>query len=230
VGVSLGFSARLWRAEDTLNAAVQQAELALTEAKRTGRGRTVEATLTLQMLHTRRSCLMEALRTATRDDSLSLVFQPIVSARSGRPQAYEALLRWRCAGMGPISPVEFIPLAEDSGQICAIGHWVLTQACQQASRWPADPRAAPPKVAVNTSLGSCCRRTSRPRCGMRCAGRPAAAAPGHRGDRERVQRGRHRPRAGHPAGAAAERHRGACGRLRHRLSSLSRLREFRSPR
>lgn len=154
VGVSLGFSARLWRPEDTLNAAVQQAELALTEAKRSGRGRTVEATLTLQMLHTRRNCLMEALRTATRDDSLTLVFQPIVSARSGRPEAYEALLRWRCAGMGPISPVEFIPLAEDSGQICAIGHWVLTQACQQAGRWLADPDTGrpPPKVAVNTSL------------------------------------------------------------------------------
>jgi hypothetical protein len=163
---------------------VQQAELALTEAKRTGRGRTVEATLTLQMLHTRRSCLMEALRTATRDDSLSLVFQPIVSARSGRPQAYEALLRWRCAGMGPISPVEFIPLAEDSGQICAIGHWVLTQACQQASRWPADPEGrAAQGGGEHLAQAAAAGRTSRPRCAMRCSRPACRRSAGHRGDR-----------------------------------------------
>ncbi|MCO5977693.1 putative bifunctional diguanylate cyclase/phosphodiesterase [Ideonella oryzae] len=152
VGVSLGFSARAWRADATLADAVQQAELALTEAKRTGRGRTAEATLTLQLLHARRTCLVEALRTATADGSLSLLFQPIVSAHTCRPEAYEALLRWRCAGMGPISPVEFIPLAEDTGQICAIGHWVLQTACRQAAAWPAGPEGQAPKVAVNTSL------------------------------------------------------------------------------
>ena len=152
VGVSLGFAAQAWRPDAALADAVQQAELALTEAKRTGRGRIVEATPTLLVLHARRTSLVEALRTATRDGSLSLLFQPIVSARSFQPESYEALLRWRCAGVGPISPVEFIPLAEDTGQICAIGHWVLQEACHQARAWPAGPEGQAPRVAVNTSL------------------------------------------------------------------------------
>ena len=85
---------------------------------------------------------------------LQAYFQPQVMAQNSSLIGFEALMRWRHPELGLISPVRFIPIAEDNGQIVPMGAWVLQEACKQAVVWqdymPAD--AAPLRVAVNLSL------------------------------------------------------------------------------
>ncbi|MFQ5516828.1 MAG: putative bifunctional diguanylate cyclase/phosphodiesterase, partial [Acidimicrobiia bacterium] len=91
------------------------------------------------------------LEAALEAGDLSLHYQPIVALDSGRIFALEALTRWNHPRHGPISPDEFIPLAEDSGLIVQLGRWVLDTACAQASRWPAHPDGSKPAVSINLS-------------------------------------------------------------------------------
>lgn len=81
-----------------------------------------------------RLALRNALRDAMRSDQLRLVYQPIVALSDEAPRALEALLRWEHPGLGPVSPMEFVPVAEDTGLIIPIGEWVLREACQALSR------------------------------------------------------------------------------------------------
>ncbi|MFI5361759.1 MAG: putative bifunctional diguanylate cyclase/phosphodiesterase [Elusimicrobiota bacterium] len=81
---------------------------------------------------------------------LTLDYQPQVIARTGRVAAVEALLRWNHPRRGPVSPASFIPAAERSGLIVAIGDWVLRAACLQSRRW-LDAGLAPVRMAVNLS-------------------------------------------------------------------------------
>ncbi|MBR9970441.1 putative bifunctional diguanylate cyclase/phosphodiesterase [Magnetospirillum sulfuroxidans] len=90
------------------------------------------------------------LRRAIQREELELHYQPIVNTIDHRIIAFEALLRWRHASDGWISPVEFIPMAEGNGMIGPIGEWVLRRACQQMRDW--DRQGIPPvPVAVNMS-------------------------------------------------------------------------------
>lgn len=84
----------------------------------------------------RRTTLEMALRDAILDDQLHLAFQPQLTLSNGRICGFEALLRWRHPELGNISPAEFIPIAEASGQMERIGNWVLDRACRHASDWP----------------------------------------------------------------------------------------------
>ncbi|MBL6430837.1 MAG: EAL domain-containing protein [Alphaproteobacteria bacterium] len=77
---------------------------------------------------------------------LVVQFQPQFDLRTGAISGAEALLRWTHPVLGPVSPADFIPVAEESGQIAAIGEWVLREACRHAAAWP-----RPLKVAVNLS-------------------------------------------------------------------------------
>lgn len=86
------------------------------------------------------------LRQALPNNELRLLYQPIVSVRSGQLVGFEALLRWQRPGYGAVSPEEFIPMAEELGLIVPIGEWALRQACRDAVTWPAHLR-----VAVNLS-------------------------------------------------------------------------------
>jgi diguanylate cyclase (GGDEF)-like protein len=79
-------------------------------------------------------------------DSFNLVYQVQKSVSTGEITGYEVLLRWDRPGHGPISPAEFIPVAEECGAISAIGAWVLKTACVEAASWP-----EPHKIAVNVS-------------------------------------------------------------------------------
>jgi diguanylate cyclase (GGDEF)-like protein len=86
------------------------------------------------------------LRSALRDGQFELYFQPLYSLEKERLTGFEALIRWPHPERGMISPVEFIPLAEETGLIIPIGEWVLREACRQAVTWPGDI-----SVAVNVS-------------------------------------------------------------------------------
>ena len=83
----------------------------------------------------RRFQIERGLRRALASGELRLAYQPIVDGESGRVIGAEALLRWDSEELGAVSPVEFIPVAEDTGMIIPIGQWVLEHACRQAAQW-----------------------------------------------------------------------------------------------
>lgn len=80
--------------------------------------------------------LRQALHKAIDENSLTLAFQPLVPSAKSHPYKMEALLRWDDAEFGPVSPVVFIPIAEESGLIVPLGRWVLSSACAAAASWP----------------------------------------------------------------------------------------------
>jgi predicted signal transduction protein with EAL and GGDEF domain len=92
--------------------------------------------------------IAQALPAAQDLGQFEVAYQPIVSADSLVATHVEALARWQHPRWGAVSPGEFIPVAEASGQIHALGRWMLRQACLDAVRWPG---ANPPKVSVNVS-------------------------------------------------------------------------------
>jgi len=126
--------------------ALRDADLALYRAKALGRGRCSVFETAMTGLATRRLALEQALRTAPANHELSLAFQPYIEIATGRIVGLEALMRWNSPQFGPVSPSEFIPIAEESGLILSIGAWAIGEAIREASRWPARVR-----VAVNLS-------------------------------------------------------------------------------
>jgi EAL domain-containing protein (putative c-di-GMP-specific phosphodiesterase class I) len=86
------------------------------------------------------------LRRAIRQQEFVLYYQPLVEARSRRVSSFEALIRWQHPERGLVFPDAFIPIAEATGLIGAIGQWVLRRACQEAAGWPKDIN-----IAVNLS-------------------------------------------------------------------------------
>ncbi len=131
---------------DTLEVLARHADLALSRAKTEGRGacRFFEAVMDDQMRD--RRAFEADLRHATAHHQFEVVYQPQVDAATGGFTGAEALVRWNHPRRGPVSPAEFIPLAEELGLIDAIGRQVLRAACAEAARWP-DHLA----VAVNVS-------------------------------------------------------------------------------
>ena len=91
------------------------------------------------------------MRLALDRGEFSLVYQPQIDARTGCMVGVEALIRWSSPDLGPISPVQFIPIAEETGLIVQLGNWVLETACAQLTEWAQKPDMAILTIAVNVS-------------------------------------------------------------------------------
>ena len=126
------------------------ADTAMYRAKQEGRNGFSFFTHEMQANSIRRLQLENALRRALERDQLTLHYQPQVSLQDGSVIGVEALLRWNHPEWGLVSPAEFIPVAESSGQILAIGEWVLRNAATQVRRWM-DEGLPPMILAVNLS-------------------------------------------------------------------------------
>lgn len=128
----------------------KNADAAMYRVKQEGRNNFRFFTPEMQAYSARNLQMVNALRNALARNELFLHYQPQLSIQDGHVVGAEALLRWQHPELGLISPAEFIPIAEDSGQIVPIGEWVLRTAVRQLKDWMA--AGLPPMVmAVNLS-------------------------------------------------------------------------------
>ncbi len=145
VGASIG-SALGPRDGNTVETLMRNADLALYRSKEEGGGQHNGYEPSLHAHAEERRKLEFSLRRALENNEMRLNYQPVVDALDETIVSFEALLRWHSEEHGLISPVKFIPLAEDTRLIVPIGEWVLREACREAINWPANI-----KVAVNVS-------------------------------------------------------------------------------
>ncbi|MDA0365020.1 MAG: EAL domain-containing protein [Chloroflexi bacterium] len=130
----------------------RRADVAVFRAKEEGRARLVVYDDAVDASSTRQFDLETDLRQAIDRDQLRLVYQPEIDLHTGLVVGFEALVRWEHPGRGLVSPQDFIPLAEETGEIIRIGQWVLEEACRQAQAWRlALPALGHFTVAVNLS-------------------------------------------------------------------------------
>ena len=129
---------------------LKQAEMAMYKAKADGRNRLHYFDAALEAAVNRRIFLERELGKAITDKHFVLHYQPQV-AKDGTIYGAEALVRWQHPERGLISPLEFIPLAEETGHILALGAWVLEDACQQLAKWGQDAQRSHLVLAVNVS-------------------------------------------------------------------------------
>ncbi len=129
---------------------LRNADTALYQAKENGRNQFCFYTGNMNVDTLARLELESALRSAEERGELVLHFQPKVDLRTGQVCGAEALLRWRREGFGLVSPLNFIPAAERTGLIIAIGAWVIDDACRQIRAWMDEGLVCTP-ISVNVS-------------------------------------------------------------------------------
>ena len=118
----------------TTETLLRYADIAMYEAKEAGKGQIQAFSAASEAALERRQRLATDLKTAAARGELEVVYQPIIDLQSGRATRLEALLRWTHPDLGPISPGEFIPVAESNGTIPLISTWVLREACRELKR------------------------------------------------------------------------------------------------
>ena len=133
-------------ADQSLDELIQAADIALEQAKAGGRGSYVEYEPGMDADLQTKQQMKVSLRRALANSELEVHYQPLVNLPTGGVTTCEALVRWTHAELGPISPANFIPIAEEMGLIGPLGDWVLRQACKEATQWPSHV-----SVAVNLS-------------------------------------------------------------------------------
>jgi len=114
---------------------IRDADNAMYRAKAQGRNAVAVFDHSMRRQVSERLALEHDLRHALANGELRLHYQPIVELATGRLDGAEALVRWQHPTMGPLPPMKFIPIAEDSGLIIDIGAWVLSEACADLGRW-----------------------------------------------------------------------------------------------
>lgn len=145
IGVNVGL-ALFPKDGQSLDQLIKAADIALYQAKASGRGtyKRIEPGMDAQLKA--RQEMKVSLRHALKNRALELHYQPLINLHTGRITSCEALVRWKHPEKGPVSPAEFIPIAEETGLIGPLGEWILRQACTEAAKWPSQV-----SVAVNLS-------------------------------------------------------------------------------
>ncbi|MBY0561660.1 EAL domain-containing protein [Hyphomicrobium sp.] len=145
VGVSIGIAMAPEDGE-TADQLIKNADMAMYKAKEAGRATYHFFEPGMDAKLQERRALEVDLRKAIEMDELELYYQPLIHLETNEVSGFEALIRWQHPTRGMVSPADFIPLAEETGLIGAIGNWVLNRACADATAWPSHI-----KVAVNLS-------------------------------------------------------------------------------
>ncbi len=148
-GASIGITLFPQDGED-IDALMKGADAAMYHAKGAGRGGYHFYTPAMNLASQERLAMEQGLRTAIERGELFLQYQPQVAVAGLETDAVEALLRWRHPTLGLVSPARFIPVAEETGQIAAIGRWVLDEALAQLALWRGAGLTGL-RVAVNVS-------------------------------------------------------------------------------
>lgn len=129
---------------------LQNSDIAMYYAKTEGKNAFKFFNQEMNMKVKNRMNMENSMRQALQNEEFTLVYQPQIDIENNKMHGVEALIRWNSPTLGFISPVDFIPLAEETGLIIPIGNWVIKQACQQAKAWIASGVKLR-RVAVNVS-------------------------------------------------------------------------------
>lgn len=150
VSIGIALSATGYdRPEDVL----RDADTAMYQAKLLGKARHEVFDKTMHALAVNLLQLESDLRRAVERKEFFLQYQPIVTLETGKVRGFEALVRWQHPERGFISPIDFIPMAEETGLIIPIGQWVLEEACRQIHKWQEQfPQYPPLQISVNLSV------------------------------------------------------------------------------
>ena len=136
---------------DSAAALLKNADIAMYRAKLDGKNCYRFYTRDMDLAVERQMQLEQDLRLALERGELSVLYQPIYSLERGCIVGAEALVRWQHPQRGAIAPDQFITVAEQTGQIDAVGRFVLRTACMDAAAWPTPPSQPPPFISVNVS-------------------------------------------------------------------------------
>ena len=131
---------------------LRDADTAMYDAKSNGKSRWCLFTQSMRKLAVERLALEIDLRSGLERGEFFVHYQPIVELQTGSIQGFEALLRWQHPTRGLVSPLEFVPIAEEIGFIAELGAWVLREACRQVQVWKRDyPEHSSLFISVNVS-------------------------------------------------------------------------------
>ena len=211
IGASIGIAMAPGDGDDS-EKLLKNADMALSRAKNDSRGTFSFFEAGMDARAQSRRKIEIDLRDAIQNDVLRPHYQPLVDLATGRITGFEALVRWPHPERGMISPGEFIPVAEETGLINALGALMLRRACIDAAHWPDDVRVAVNLSPLQFRVGNLLALVMD---ALKQSGLPATAARA-RNHRDAAA-GKEQPGAGHAACAARARRAHLDGRFRHRL-------------